>query len=198
MTNPLFNFASSAKVHRFSDSLQKNKRDSALPIWDEMYRQLFPGFIKSTLCDQPGAHQSQGVDRIVVFHNGVRTQTVKIEEKGRWTCLRRWEESPFSFDVLLEFFSSVEQQTPGWIEKSLDCDYLFYLNFVLGEGVLLPWVQLRQAWQNNRERWIKTCKIVDSKNNGYTTRSVAVPLHTLMAAIGGNLRVRSDLKYGEN
>jgi hypothetical protein len=185
------------KIHRFQDSLEKSHKAADLPLWDELYKQFFPGFKGSTDLRQDGAHQRQGIDRLVHFHNGVCLRTVKIDEKARTFCIDHWKSKPFSFDIALEFFSDFERKIPGWVCKPLDCDYIAYAVLPLGQAVLLPVPQLQKAWSHYSQEWTKIYRIAVAENRGYTTHCCCVPLKTVFSSIGANFRANFEPIKGE-
>ncbi|MGA0200680.1 MAG: hypothetical protein ACO3NK_16475 [Prochlorotrichaceae cyanobacterium] len=176
------------KVHNFRESLQKSHDAADLPIWDELYKQFFPGFQESTDLRQDGLHQRQGIDRLVHFHNGVCLRTVKIDEKARWFCMDKWKVKPFSFDIALEFYSDFERKIPGWVNKPLDADYIAYAVLPIGQAVLMPVPQIQKAWGIHSEGWLQRYFTAVAKNRGYTTHSVCVPLSVVFSSIGAGFR----------
>jgi hypothetical protein len=175
-------------LHDFKKSLAKSHEASDLPLWDELYKQFFPGFQGSTDLRHDGLHQRQGIDRLVHFHNGVCLKTVKIDEKARSFVKNNWYSKPFTFDIAIEFYSDFDRKIPGWINKPLDADYIAYAVLPIGQAVLLPVVQLQKAWASHSTEWLSKFFIAKAQNKGYSTHSVCVPLNVVFSAIGANFR----------
>lgn len=85
---------------------------------------------------------------------------------------------------------------PGWLVKDLACDFIAYAFVPTRKCYLLPFRLLRRAWRQNRTLWVSKANAdkegfwwVDAPNKGYVTRSIAVPIETLLLAIGGAMVV---------
>jgi len=164
-------------VHDFADSLAASHRASDLPIWEEIYRKSFQGFLAMVDHRQDGEHQRAGIDRSVILEN---SKQILIDEKIRW--------KPYP-DIAVEYLSNDRTGAPGWACKPLRADYIAYAIAPLGMCYLLPVIQLQQAWRRKGEIWKASCFIVRAPNSGYTTLSAAVPVHELFSEIGRALRV---------
>lgn len=164
-------------VHDFTESLAASHRASDLPIWEEIYRKSFQGFLAMVDHRQDGEHQRAGIDRSVILEN---SKQILIDEKIRW--------KPYP-DIAVEFLSNDRTGAPGWACKPLRADYIAYAIAPLGMCYLLPVIQLQQAWRRKGELWKASCFIVRAPNRGYTTLSAAVPVHELFSEIGRALRV---------
>lgn len=172
-------------VHDFRDSLKKSHSAESLPLWEECYRKAFdPYFGSMHNCRKDGDWQRTGIDRIVFLENG---ETVRIDEKIRWKNYG---------DICLEYLSSRQHKTPGWVCKMLRADYIAYAIAPLGKCYMLPVIPLQQAWKRCGEKWLELGNkrtngyfICPSQNRGYTTMNVAVPVNELFSEIGKALRV---------
>jgi hypothetical protein len=165
-------------VHDFKTSLQQSHAQSGAPWWETVYREAFPGFATMTDVRQDGWAQRGGIDRVVVLRDGT---TLKVDEKVRY------ETYP---DILLEFWSDKDRQIPGWIEKDLTCDFIAYAFVPSATCFLFPFHTLRRAWDENKVEWglkagarTEGFRYVDADNGSYITRSCAVPLTALRAAL---------------
>lgn len=181
-------------VHNFAESLAMSHKMEEAPWWEPVYRQAFPNFGAMHSVRSDGWAQRGGIDRLVFLKSG---KTVTIDEKVR---AEKWP------DILLERWSSKENQTPGWIQKDLACDFIAYA-FVPSETCyLLPFLSLRKAWLDHGRHWISMAesgpldakgnpkgkdgfKVVAAKNNGYTTESIAVPTGVLLKSITESMSV---------
>lgn len=164
-------------VHDFKDSLEASHRASDLPIWEEIYRKSFPGFLAMADHRQDGEHQRAGIDRSVILEN---SKQILIDEKIRWKSFT---------DIAVEYLSNDRTGAPGWACKPLRADYIAYAIAPLGICYLLPVIQLQQAWARKGDLWKASCFIIKAQNRGYTTYSAAVPVNDLFAEIGRALRV---------
>lgn len=164
--------------HDFDDSLNRSHGASDLPVWEEMYRQAFgPSFAAMVDHRQDGDHQRAGVDRSVILQH---SKQILIDEKARF--------KPYK-DILLEYVSNDRRETPGWVCKPLLADYIAYAVLPLGQGYLLPVIQLQQAWLQHGDDWQSIYGTVRAVNRGYVTLNVAVPVKVLFPAIGAALRL---------
>lgn len=165
-------------VHDFKESLEISHGYESAPWWPIVYRKAFPSFLSMASVRDDGWAQRGGIDRIVVLKSG---KTLSIDEKVR---KEKWP------DILLERWSDRKGRTPGWIQKSLACDYIAYAFIPTQECYLLPFQQLRSAWRKYGRDWIVKAeveedgfRIVPALNKGYITESVAVPIKTVMSAL---------------
>ena len=141
-----------------------------MPLWEEVYRQAFPTFASMASITDLGL-QRKGIDRQVLLQGG---KSVYVDEKMR---RRVWP------DVLLEVWSNVEREHPGWMAKDLYCDYLGYGFAMVGKAYVLPFQSLRVAYREHGRAWARRYGFKDSDNGTYTTRSIPVPWEMLMDAV---------------
>lgn len=132
-----------------------------------------------------GWAQRGGIDRVITLESG---KTVSVDEKVRDEA---WP------DILWEFWSNHQRRVPGWCAKGLACDYIAYAFIPTQVCYLLPALQVRRAWQLYGGEWVRNARegvygfrIVDAENDGYTTRSVAVPIDITLSAIRDALIAR--------
>ena len=86
---------------------------SSEAFWLAVYKKAFYNLLTQELCTDLDK-QRQGVDRVLYLANG---NVLYVDEKKR---AREYE------DILLEYTSALERNTPGWIAKDLTIDYLAY------------------------------------------------------------------------
>jgi hypothetical protein len=158
-------------THDFKERLNYSLESSDEPFWEAVYKKAFPSFTKIMTVNDL-AKQKLGIDRVLYFGNG---KEIYIDEKKREKV---WP------DILLEYISVDRNNTPGWIEKDLVMDYLAYAFMPTQRVYLFPWDMLRRAWLHYKEDWLKKYKIIEAKNNTYSTWSVAVPINVLKNAVG--------------
>lgn len=158
-------------VHDFKKSLALSAEQADAPWWEEVYRGAFHNFAGMTCVRNDGWAQRGGIDRVIILESG---KSLTVDEKVRA------EDWP---DILLEYYSSWEHRTPGWVAKDLACDYIAYAFIPSQTCYLLPFPQLRKAWRDNCLSWTKIHPRIEAKNEGYTTVACAVPIDALMAAI---------------
>lgn len=171
-------------VHNFTESLRFSQEQADAPWWEGVYRQAFPGFASMTCVRKDGWAQRGGIDRVITLMSG---KVLTVDEKVRS------EDWP---DILLEYWSSVEHRRPGWVAKDLACDFLAYAFVPSQTCYLLPFPTLRRAWRKYKDAWVRWGQgrsqgysIRDARNDGYTTRSVAVPIPSLLAALSDAMEV---------
>lgn len=145
-------------------------------FWDNVYRKKFPDALDIFyLKDSNSQAQSLGIDTIIVLRSGA---ILKIEEK-----MRRVEYA----DILLEFESGTHT---GWMEKEYLCDYLAYA--FPSKVYFFPYADLKQIWRKKKNAWKKKFKVVEARNIGYTTKSIAVPFDFLIEEMAKNNLILSD------
>lgn len=159
------------QVNDFRESLDWSINIANDPFWDKFYGKLFPGMEWHMVCSENCQGQHLGIDRIVYLKSG---QIRNIQEKVRKNL---WP------DILLEFISNDKHGTPGWMEKPLLIDYLVYVFWAEKKGYVFDWAMLRRAWLHFRDKWLEKYKIIDSQNEGYVTKSVAVPIDVLCGKV---------------
>jgi len=171
-------------VHQFTKSLKRAENEKFLPFWLDVYNEMWPnaGNISGTIGNIP--LQKKGIDRIITLENG---RNLYVDEKVRF---RNYN------DILLEYWSSYEHRTPGWMDKNLDIDYLCYAFVNDKLCYVIPWHNLKRVWRYYREKWIRSgeqqaegFKTVRAENEGYTTISVAVPTNLLMGKVMNSCRI---------
>jgi len=180
------------RANSFEDCLSLSHEAAELPLWEETYKQAFPGFIGMHYHESDGWHQRHGIDRSIILAN---SKQILVDEKVRGT--NKKTEKVYA-DIAIEYQSSVEHNTPGWAEKSLLADYIAYAILPLGKCYLLPVLQMQEAWRKNKTDWIRKYGYNDSQNSGYRTRFCPVPHKELYMAIGRELRVEFEpVEWGE-
>lgn len=168
------------EVHNFRTELAYSEDPADEPFWEQVYRQAFPNFV--SMAATPGNHEAQlkqGLDRIVVLGDG---KVIRIDEK----------KLKHDYDQFcLEYYSIEHSKTPGWMEKGLAIHFIAYAFMPSRRAYLLPWALLRDAWTINKKQWIawgeleqNGCRKIVTKNRGYSTVSVAVPIKEVYRAIG--------------
>lgn len=147
-------------------------------FWERTYREAFPDFLNCMRTSGKNLAQEQGTDRVIVTK---QNRLIRIEEKQR---------KQYRPDILLEYKSSAEANTPGWVEKDLKIHYLAYAFMDIPLVYLFPWALLQQAWRANKTEWLRLAENrewgfqhVVAANDGYATWSVAVPTRQLLSAL---------------
>ena len=164
-------------LHDYTRSEKDSNSPIALKFWVSVYNLAYSGINHIEKIDDE-VRQKQGQDKII--HLNDNTQ-IRIEEKIRWEDYD---------DFALEYLSSFEHSTPGWMEKNLITDYLAYGFYPSGRAYLIPWQELKKAWEIHKHHWKKQYFNPPAINkvgaSFYTTMSVAVPIkviHSLIPSI---------------
>lgn len=175
------------KVHDFNDSLSVSNSASDLPIWKTCYEKFFPDMVSMVDHREMGHWQHDGIDRSIILKN---SKQILIDEKFRPKSYPQYdkEKEKFYYDIALEFISNDTKNTPGWVSKSLKCDYVAYAIGDIRKCYLLPIIQLQLAWRKNSEEWKNKYFIAIARNNSYKTHSCCVPVDILFKDIGSFLR----------
>ena len=158
----------------FQADMQWSLKGSYEAFWHAVYWKAFPNVVTIELCsDLP--RQKQGIDRLLHLSNG-KALTVDEKKRGREYA-----------DILLEYTSCEERNTPGWIERDLAIDYLAYGFMQSQRCYLFPWAMLRRAWAQFGQDWkakyrpVRAATMIGSTQ--YHTLSVAVPIDVLRRAV---------------
>lgn len=170
-------------VHDFDAQNAYSQRPEDEAFWESMYRAYFTDFLSMTPCVPEREAQRGGVDRVVVLTNG---REIRIDEKKRAKTYKDADGAP---DILLEFLSNDRTGAPGWVEKSLNIDFIAYAFMDTRCVYMLPWDGLRCVWHGNGGGWKKKYGIRRAENNGYATHSTPVPVTELFRAISAASRV---------
>lgn len=142
------------------------------PIWERLYRDVFPNYVDHKYQDLK-ENQINGIDRTIHLSDG----TLKhFEEKTRYSDYMDialefrqefgWEDDDKKFLVL--------ETRPGWVNKSMHCDYITYLLWEQKRGWIFPRRELQEAWRRNEEKWMKTLPVKLSDTYSIEGRKNAV------------------------
>lgn len=170
-------------INNWQECLAMSHAAEDFPFWEEAYRRAFPGIVAMINHRQDGWHQRAGIDRSIILSN---SKHVLIDEKVRG---RNKKTGVVYSDIALEFISNDIKNTPGWVCKPLQCDYIAYAIAPFGKCYLLPVLQLQSAWLKNKEKWLAVYGKRPAQNNGYTTWFCPVPPQALYPEIGKEFRV---------
>lgn len=170
------------KVYNFNASLKKSQSDQDLTFWKTLYVDWFGEGITIIKHPEHGVHQKEGIDRSIVLPN---SRQFLIEEKVDW-----YETG----NMFLEYWSSYDDRSPGWIEKPLRCDYLVYAFPKCGQAFLFDFLQLRKTWFANKNEFIRKYgekRVYNDKGRcKWTTVGVAVPVRDIYAFYHQNHCIR--------
>ena len=159
-------------MNNFQIDLKESQTESRKSYWlESIYPQYFPTIISSSLHDNDKEYQKYGIDRMIFLKDGYK---IGIDEKTRYTDYG---------DLLLEESSSIEYNTPGWIEKQQWIDYIVYNILPIQKCYLIPFIPLQNAWKQNKEQWKQQYKEIRAINDGYTTLSWPIPPLTLFISM---------------
>jgi hypothetical protein len=179
--NPLIFVAKGPVVHDFHTDDKRAAASDVQKRWHEFYERFYPTATEIGRLNTDIGLQMAGIDRSIYKPDG----NISIEEKLRWTSFT---------DVMLEYKSSVEYDTPGWVEKPLKCEIIAYAIQPLNLVYIIPFKSLQVAWFDNKDEWIGTHPKITGHNNGYTTVGCGVPICILSAA---GVIVRKNFWNGE-
>lgn len=156
------------EMNLFEQSYAIAENGKCEPFWNSVYKKAFLNMTnqmrgKTEKCNS----QERGVDRIIYLENG---KTITIDEKVRTRTYP---------DILLEYISNDQKNSPGWMEKDLSIDYLAYAFLDTKTAYLFDWRALKRAWTRYKKEWIAKYRRVEAQNLHYTTISVAVPIQEI-------------------
>lgn len=161
-------------MHQFRQILSWEQKTSRSDIVARGYQQMVaPEIITDTFWCQNG-RQRRGLDKILTLEN---EEEIKIEEKFRRKAYP---------DIALETWSNLEDQVPGWCVKEIMADIVAYWIVPQQKFYVFQSTHLRRVLRENRSQWessaearINGFRYADARNEGYTTRSICVPLNVL-------------------
>jgi len=162
------------KINNFQTDLEYSLLERENIIFNNFYYRVFPGLehieIVNFNTDFGKKLQKSGVDKILCFKSGY---TLSIDEKKRREVYS---------DILLETWSVWEKRIRGWL-YTCQCEYIVYVKMPIRKIYLLPVFLLKSVWMKNGLLWLNKYKNITAKNNGYVTKSVAIPDEILLTAI---------------
>jgi hypothetical protein len=165
-------------IHDFATDLKFSQDCADYPFWGDLYRRAFPDLATMLNVREDGFAQRGGVDRVLLLKS---SHKVNVDEKVR---------KIYYPDIALERWSDRRRQTPGWVQKHLDCDFIAYAKLPHQIAFLLPTLLLQRAWRLEGRDWIYKAErnqdgfsIALALNKGYVTESVCVPDKVLEFAI---------------
>lgn len=171
------------KLHGFTRSAERSRQFANAPWWYDVYRLAFGNSLASVVyVNGDGWAQRGGIDRVLTLTSG---RTVTVDEKVR--------EEVYP-DILLEQWSDTDRRIPGWIQKSLACDYLAYAFIPTETCYLLPVLTLQRAWRMHGQEWIRECgnpvrAFNEERGRRWTTTCIPVPIPVLMDALSDAMKV---------
>lgn len=165
-------------LHDFHERLAMSEAYADAPWWLEVYRRAFPNLAAAVSIREDGWAQRGGIDRLLTLASG-RTYTVdeKVREKD-------WP------DFALERWSDEARKKPGWIQKSLACDFIAYAFVPSATCYLFPTPALQRAWRLKGRDWIDRYGEIRAQNRGYVTTSVCVPREILLRAVADSMVIK--------
>lgn len=131
-------------MYGFYRDLGFSKKFGGSKFWDDIYKDAFPFYASYTTVPSTDPLQALGVDKIITTGSG---KQIFIEDKA--------DRHPVSRNVWLEYVSSYEKKTPGWIVKDAYADYLIYSYAHQGFCLIMPWQPLQRLWFQNEAQWRK-------------------------------------------
>lgn len=142
-------------MHNFRNDLAESERLANSPFVQLFYSSSFREFTSQYVTDIEA--QKSGIDRIISTASG----SVKIEEKFQKTLYD---------NILLEEFSSVGNNSPGWINKHLSCDFICYFILQRRKCYVIKYNDLERAWKEHEEEIKQDSWSIYSFNEGYKTK----------------------------
>lgn len=165
-------------IHDFKKSREKADSEKLHPFWESIYKEMFPNFVEMTGTIGNLQMQKKGIDRIIILNNN---KFVFIDEKVRF---KNYE------DICLEYISSDNTNSPGWMEKQVDIDWLAYAFIPSNKCYMIPFPLLKRVWKYYKNSWISDYRRIVAKNNGYNTISVAVPIDVIKHKISDSTMIQ--------
>ena len=165
-------------THNFDASLKQSMDDANDPFWHRAYNVLWPNQIVRLEKVLDIGRQKRQVDRIVHLKDG---SNVLFEEKMR--------HKHYGADVLVEYWSSKEDDTPGWaVKEGTLAEYLIYAvperNFVYVAKFAVFQRAVRDLQYDFSDAHYKKVRNIGTGGRYYHTWSVPIPFSTLHRKCG--------------
>jgi hypothetical protein len=158
-------------VRNFSNDLRMSESPEVQEFWLRHYRRQWPDMVNVLRNSADNVAQRRGVDAVVF--DGIDKEW-RVDEKGDY-------HEPNNF--FIEYSSADTTRAPGWINKSLACDFIAYGFIKHDICFFLPWVPLRLAWMQSGAAWMERYKKPPIENHGYNTHGLAVPINVVLNAV---------------
>jgi hypothetical protein len=168
------------KTHDFEERLHFSEQASHEDFWLKVYKKAFPDMLWANICIGNNQNQKLGIDRVIQLSSG---KTIYIDEKKRGKIYS---------DILLEYISVDYNNTPGWIEKDLQIDYLAYAFMPSKQCYIFPWQLLKRVWNHFKHDWHAKYPKIPGKNKTYTTWSRAIPINVLTNKLQNSMLIKVD------
>lgn len=165
-------------MNDFKECLDKANSEKLNPFWISVYKEMFPNFVEMTGTIGNMDMQRKGVDRLILLSNN---RTILIDEKVRFSDYN---------DILIEYISVDTNNTPGWIEKQMDIDYLAYAFINKKTCYMIPFPALQRVWKYYKNIWIRKYQRIEAENKNYKTISVAIPTNTLLNKVSDAMKIK--------
>jgi len=173
-------------INDFSEDLEFSYTIEGGKYYEVLYKKAFPELKHMSSNKGDSQMQRLGIDRTLVLKSG---KAIYIDEKNRRP---KWDYE----DIALEFIDNDNNNTPGWAEKSLFCDYITYTLLRWNRSYILPVPQLQLAWAVNKENWLNVYGWKPCKNKGYSSRICPIPVNVLYSALVSSMQFM-DIQISE-
>lgn len=159
---------STGTVHKFRDSLAKSEQTASASWWTQIYHEYFgPGFVEAVQMPEDTRANAWALTELSFSARAVYSGSTKKVRHGSYG------------DVLL---GSPRGDGPGWVCKATLTDFVVYVTLGLRcAGVEVD--ALQRAWRTCGEKWKALYGVKIAENATYSSRSVAVIFHELLAAM---------------
>jgi hypothetical protein len=155
--------------HNFKNSLNKSHANTDQSYWKDIYQQFFPTLVNIVDNRQYNEDQRLGVDKVIILNDNTK---IRIDEKFRST-------TTVYGDILLEYLSNATTNSPGWVSKTMLCDYIIYVVEANRTAYLINKDQLQLLWQQYKYEWKADFGVKRAINDNYITLSCPVPVAVL-------------------
>lgn len=160
----------------FNNDLAFSEDPSLEPYLNSVYEHYFPNLVQSVRLSGDTDGQRLGHDRLLYLADG---KVLLIDEKLDRTTYPNF---------VMEFVSN--DRAPdyvhrrGWLEKPLLIDYILYVYVAYPRrAYLLPWQDLRRAWECHKGDWLDRFGTRQVMNQGYASIICPVPRSIVLEAL---------------
>ena len=165
----------------FATDLATSQSEEHAQFWNRAFYAGFPGLACWIENRGDNVAQRRGVDAVLHFDNDT---VLRVDMKADTHEPRNY---------FLEYVSADTTRAPGWICKSLACDYIAYGFLNHGRCDFLPWRPLSLAWQRYGRKWREQYGEKVVRNRTYNAHGVAVPVPVVRAAMLQVMQVQVEV-----
>lgn len=163
-------------AHKFSKSCKYE--ESKEPFWNRACATICPGIKYVVTPKGNNALQLAGIDR--TFKSGLTIDTKYRDKLYPREPEKYKRQGP---DIFIETMTSIERSTPGWINKPMKCDEIWYGIEPIQTVYTMDFKSLQYYYKLLHYQWAEEYGFEYAVNDEYTSKGIPVPVVELMKLI---------------